>query len=553
MVRAEPTMEEVNGLLFDDEPTQEKAQSDQPRLLKERGLSSDLEELEPVPYYKRPKVQAAAMIALTFPLGWGLVSAFSPPKQATQPNTPTTDVEDRQNQLLRESLEQERQKNQDLTIDKGLRAQHVEVAPPNTKPTPKPIRQSTSAPPVRQPTPPPPQTVAPRPSPVYVTRTVPTSTYAPRRVSTPAPPKTSPKTVSYKPSQPATVAPVASQQQAQPEPEPMEQWLEQANKGHYVTSSVAGSEAVAQPAVYTSSAQDYRGPAGSYEPSTGDVYDASVPPPDSYPTSAEGSVPDASVGYPSATIPTPVPLGTEAQSTYPAQDIAGVPGEPQYPSQYPSEYPQQSYQPAEVLDIGSSAQAVLETGVAWSDEGLEQNSKHILRLDEGFKNRQGVEVLPRGTYLVAEVTQKSDAGLFVMEVTQIVRSGDRQKLPVQPGALQIMAKDGSPLQASLKKKGGPGFSSDLAAILAPGLEGAMNAVSESADTLLVQDGDRSIVRSNGGGTNPIASAVGGIAEGISRVYGSKLDRTQSRSEVVSYFKFDGGKSVRVFVNEDLAF
>ncbi|CAA9571891.1 hypothetical protein AVDCRST_MAG81-1714 [uncultured Synechococcales cyanobacterium] len=223
------------------------------------------------------------------------------------------------------------------------------------------------------------------------------------------------------------------------------------------------------------------------------------------------------------------------------------------PSQNQRGYPVESLPtaPNRLLDIGSSAEAILLNGIAWTSDGPEQtrNFKYLLRLESGFKNQLGIEVLPKGTSLIAQMTAKSDSGLFSLEVTDIIRGPNRQKVPVPNGALQVLAEDGSPLKADLEKKGGRRFFANAASILVPGIERAMDSVANSADSLILDDGDRSLIRSSGS-SNPLASGISGLANGASRVVGERLDRSTTDTSV-PYFKFPGGKAVRVFVNEDV--
>lgn len=323
---------------------------------------------------------------------------------------------------------------------------------------------------------------------------------------------TKPKTARFTKS--STASPKA------PALDPYEQWVAAANRGHYVAAT--GTTPVnpnAQAAVYTSSSQ---------------------PTPDS-PTLVDSTTATAA---PTVDIPTyeTVPE-QQSVNNLPPQSVSSD------PTQSPEIQPPPS-DPTQLLDIGSTAKAVLESSIAWTPEGPEQKSSYILRLKEGFKNRSGVEVLPKDTDLIAQMTQTSDAGLFFMDVTHILRGPKREKVALPQGGIQVVAEDGSPLKAEQKQKGGPNFLANAAKMIAPGLERAMGAIASSADSLVMEDGDRSLIRTSGGDDNPLAAGVGGVAEGVSEMVSNRQNNTQ-RQPSTPYFKFDGGTTVRVVVNQDV--
>jgi len=579
MVKTEQSMEEVNSLLFNDEAEQveqfdyraqeAKEHKTEPRLLKQKGLSTELEELETVPYHKRPKVQAAIMLALALPVGWFMVTAFSPqePHNAQLQARP----DDPENSLLKKSLVLERQRNQNLTIEKGLRAQKLEVVPVKAKPSAVPKSQPISSP----------------PKPISRASSAPQPIYIPRRVPTPLPSRAIPRPVAYpsaaivaKPRiSPAISKSTSSIKQAGAEPElsPMEQWLAAANAGHYVATqgedTAYGSEA--QPVAYTRADQTDSYPMAdaeeantdqasgypSAEPNSSSIEQAA-----SYPSArANGSTAERAASYPptgpdsststrsSRDIPTYEPLTPQGNaSMQQPQTTALLPPQQNQTPQSQAHNPVQSIPPNSnrLLDIGSTAEAVLADSIAWTSDGQAQNLNlnYLLRLESGFKNRLGAEILPQGSTLIAQVTGKADSGFFYMEVTQILQPNGI-KTPVPQGAVQILAEDGSPLKAGLEKKGRR-FLANAASILAPGVERAMDSVANSAESLVLKDGDRSVISTSGKSSNPIASGIAGLANGASKVATEGLEPPKTDT-AVPYFKFPGGKTVRVYVNQDV--
>ena len=195
-----------------------------------------------------------------------------------------------------------------------------------------------------------------------------------------------------------------------------------------------------------------------------------------------------------------------------------------------------------LLDLGSQAKATLVEGIAWTGARI-SNRKYILYLESDFKNSGGLEVLPKGTRLIAKISEVSSAGLFFMEITHIVKSFDEPKIPVPQGTLEIVSKDGSPLKAEVKQKGSSDFWTSAAAIIAPGIERAL----DDADSLLVDNDSYSVVSRN---DNPLTSGLSGVAEGASDVLSDRMRNRSNRNSVVPYFQFDGDQTVRIRVNED---
>ncbi|OWY64264.1 hypothetical protein B7486_48175, partial [cyanobacterium TDX16] len=91
-MKTERSMQEVESLLLDSKPQKSdgeeqlaktlpqqvdtEQQQVSPRLLRQKGLSVEIDDLEPVPYYKKGWIQIACVLMITIPLGWMLISAF---------------------------------------------------------------------------------------------------------------------------------------------------------------------------------------------------------------------------------------------------------------------------------------------------------------------------------------------------------------------------------------------------------------------------------------------------------------------------------------------
>ena len=185
--------------------------------------------------------------------------------------------------------------------------------------------------------------------------------------------------------------------------------------------------------------------------------------------------------------------------------------------------------------------------MVWTNRGASQpNKKYLLRLDEEFKNIDGQAILPEDTRLIAQVKEFSNSGLLFMEVTQILYGGD--KIAVPPGALLIEGKKGSPLKADLKQKGDSDFWANAGSVVTPGVERAFESV---GDTLVIADGERSLLRTNNSRRDPLANGASGIADGLSQTLNRRLERNQSET-ILSYFQLDSGKTVYLKAYEDIS-
>lgn len=143
MSKTEPSMDEINSVLFDDDTEEMNegsgvaaaAAKPEPRLLKQKGLSAELESLAPVPANKRPLVQAAIIGVIALPIGWGLVSAFSGGGTTSEPTQQlAAPAEAQAVKRLKTANQEKDQRIKELEVENGLIKQKIEVVPVNPKP-----------------------------------------------------------------------------------------------------------------------------------------------------------------------------------------------------------------------------------------------------------------------------------------------------------------------------------------------------------------------------------------------------------------------------------
>lgn len=525
MTKPEQSMKEINSLLFDDKAevfdginhnANAQQQKIEPRLMKQRGLSSDMEQLEPVPYYKRPMVQVAVLLVFAVPTGWGLISAFTTPEEISNSQTQlATNTYNKQNQLLQQSLEQERKKSQDLAIENGLRVQQMEVIPVKTKPSP----QSPHAKPISAP-----------PEPTIVHTTAPRRTYVSQQpiiTSRPSPSLPPSRPVSYtsSPSRPASytpppfrpVAPTISKPLApvkiEPKVDPVQQWMAAANIGNYGgMSSVSNSQTT-----------------------------ASVPSDDSYQTAdyQTGSTTTGNSDWQlSGGLGRP-PAQTNSKTEINSQQ---------------SSYQEVNYSTAATnVVVGTRVNGKLETPIAWSGKLENPGQNFLIQLTEPIKAADKSIAVPNRAYLVAQVSDATESGLIQMSVSSVVvtENGQTSERPISPGAILILGKGGRPLKASAQ--GRSSRNADLGMAI---LSGVSNVTG-----LINQPSSQSAFSSGGGftttTTNRNPNYIAGFGQGAAQAIVGEMQRRnqqtrQSTQSEPRVFVLNQGTSVQVFVNQSVA-
>ena len=532
MLTQDIPMKDVNKILYGDEiqteelennptPQAERANQPEQRLLKKRGLKDFT--LEKRPYYKRPIVQFGFVLLIGFPITWLFLSAFNPGNDA-QPEQEDNPLE-QENEQLKDSLAQARQEIDALTVAKGLENQEIELIEPEPEPQPEPTPEPEPQK-ISQPSPPVSQ---PRSQPVVYRQAVQT---------TPA--------ISQPISQPTVI------ERSEPEIDPMEKWLAQAQRGYSVSS--------------------YQNFGGENNSSIASRPSPTIKPKITQKREFSGLVAASDV---KSTTHHQTPLldkshlhqRIENQSLLQKREIRARLNQGQailtsgngviatssnleasgllMPTLSQNPVPSSSYSPNRLLDVGSIAKGRIDESIAWTTQTQSaKGQKYIIYLEEGLKNSGGIEVLPKGTRLIAQIKDVYSSGLFSMQVIDIIKSFNQPKISVPPGTIEIVSEDGSPLRAELKQKKSSDFLTDAGAIVAPGIERAL----DSTDSLLLNNGDSSIIQTSD--RNPLTSGISGVASGAADVLSNRMRNRSSRNNAVPYFQFKGDQTVYVRVNED---
>ncbi len=549
-------MEAVNEILFGEEtdPLREESENEstEPKIAASRKVAREFK-LTEVPYYKKPAVQIALIVLLAYPVLWLIWSVFG-----GSSNSPATAEKanpyQKENEQLKVSLVKAREEIEKMKIQSSVynQEQELKIIEPKPIPEPKPVSE---------------------PEPVKVVQ-------APKPIR-----PTAQSRVVYR--TPAPRRNYVSQQVTEPEIAPMEQWLAQAQRGHSMSSfyspqsnQVIASVPTPTPVIETSYQSQYSipvNPERNPELIAANLLLSSPSPIPQTPLFDEGRLwairnneqplldderlnairnneqplwdegrlrairnnEPTKTQYIAAASDSmnisPVRLGAfEFQNSIRGSEQDSRTREGEEIS--PVEESTVAVAPSKLLDMGSEAEGTLTQEIVWTGQGFDSERNYILYLEDGFKNSVGIEVIPPGTRLIAQISEVSSSGLFSLKISHIVRGKSQPKIDVPPGTLEIIAEDGSPLRANLKQEGNSNF---LSEVVAPGVEAVLNS---SANNLT---GSYSGVSSD-----PLSAGASGVARSTSNLIRQRMRGTGRSSRNLSYFVFEGDQTVRVVVNED---
>ncbi|WP_341531431.1 hypothetical protein WKK05_37625 (plasmid) [Nostoc sp. UHCC 0302] len=199
--------------------------------------------------------------------------------------------------------------------------------------------------------------------------------------------------------------------------------------------------------------------------------------------------------------------------------------------------------------VGSRAIGSLETPIAWSNEHeIQANQKYLIQLSQPLKASDGSEALPKGAYIVAQVSGASKLEYVQLQaVSALVNSdGNTQEKSLPEGVISILSKSGKLLKAESRKGsdlGGSLFSSVIAGV---------------AKAAQIQNNPTSQITTSSYGfsssttTNDNKDLAAGFTEGV---LGEILQGVQSQNQQLQgtdkVFVIEAGKSVQIFVNQSI--
>ncbi len=217
--------------------------------------------------------------------------------------------------------------------------------------------------------------------------------------------------------------------------------------------------------------------------------------------------------------------------------------------------------------MGESVDGKLLTPLIWSQHTSNNtfeksknksfSEKFIIKLEQPLNTQSGFVVLPKGSQIVATLSNVNEAGFVSLQATQVVTDGKEYILP--PSAIAIRGTNGKPLVASRLKSNKGEVARGDAQIFAVGSLAKVGKV-------INQPKEEQVSTSSGfGGTNSFSSVrrsreniLGAVLEGgfepltqqILRRNQQALQELQQQEDVW-YVK--AGTNVQVFVNQSFQF
>ena len=201
--------------------------------------------------------------------------------------------------------------------------------------------------------------------------------------------------------------------------------------------------------------------------------------------------------------------------------------------------------------VGSTTEGRLETPIFWgANDDIGQN--YLIKISLPLKASDGSEVLPTGSYLVAQLTNSNGSGFAQLRgVSVLINSdGNTQEKKLPENAVLIMSKNGSFLKAESRK--GSNLGGDLMSAVIAGVAKAAeiqnrprsqtNINSNGFSSSTTTNDDKNITSAFGEG------AFNNVLEGIKASNQSRSGQLNSQEKV---FVIDAGQTVQVFVNQTI--
>ena len=225
------------------------------------------------------------------------------------------------------------------------------------------------------------------------------------------------------------------------------------------------------------------------------------------------------------------------------------------------------YQNNYQLTVGESVDGKLLTPLIWSQHTSNNtfeksknksfSEKFIIKLEQPLNTQSGFVVLPKGSQIVATLSNVNEAGFVSLQATTVVTDGEEYILP--PGAIAIRGDGGKPLIASRLNSNKGEIARRDAEIFTVGSLAKVGKV-------INQPKEEQISTSSGfGGTNSFSSVrrsreniLGAVLEGGFEPLTQQILRRNQQAlqkllqqEDVWYVK--AGTNVQVFVNQSFQF
>ncbi len=202
--------------------------------------------------------------------------------------------------------------------------------------------------------------------------------------------------------------------------------------------------------------------------------------------------------------------------------------------------------------VGSTTEGRLETPIFWgTNDDIGQN--YLIKISLPLKASDGSEVLPTGSYLVAQLTNSNGSGFAQLRgVSVLINSeGNTQEKKLPENAVLIMSKNGSFLKAESRK--GSNLGGDLMSAVIAGVAKAAEIQNRPTSQTSIDSNGFSSTTTTNDDKNIISAfgegAFNNVLEGIKASNQSRSGQLNSQEKV---FVIDAGQTVQVFVNQTIS-
>ncbi|WP_193200530.1 hypothetical protein [Nostoc sp. MG11] len=204
--------------------------------------------------------------------------------------------------------------------------------------------------------------------------------------------------------------------------------------------------------------------------------------------------------------------------------------------------------------VGSKTEGKLETPIAWSPQNSSNvTQNYLIKISKPLKAADNSEVLPVGSYLVAQLSNSNSSGFVQLHGVAVLinKDGETQQKQLPENSVLILSKEGSFLKAQSRKGSNVG-NSLMSAVIAGVAKAAeiqnrpssqIITTSSGISTSSTTNGDRDLLSGFGEG------AFGNVLRDIQASNQRQTSEFNSQDKV---FVIDAGKTVQIFINQGIS-
>lgn len=201
--------------------------------------------------------------------------------------------------------------------------------------------------------------------------------------------------------------------------------------------------------------------------------------------------------------------------------------------------------------VGTHVEGSLETPVAWGGSSGQINQNYLIRLTQPLKAFDGTEVLPTGSYIVAQINGNESGFVQMKAVSALINSnGTTAEKSLPENSVLILSKSGKLLQA--KSKRGSDLGSILLTSVLSGVAKAAEIENRPTSQTSINSLSVSTVTTNDSKNLAAGFAEGSLNELVQRIQSENQQRLQQIQSEPKVFVIDSGTSVQIFVNQTIS-